>query len=51
MDWLRELVFHYLEEASRAEDKSPENLYVMADNFVKDVQRTISARLDFKGVS
>lgn len=46
---LRELALHYFEEvANNPNNKNPEELATMADNFVKDVRKWFAARLDFK---
>ena len=45
----KELAFHYFEEvANNPNNKDPEELMAMAENFAADVWRWISARLDFK---
>lgn len=46
-DGLRKLVIKYLTEAKNSK-ATEEDFAVMADNFVADVERLISARKDFK---
>lgn len=45
---IRELAFHYFEEVKNSKPQTAEELYYMADNFVKDIERLISARKDFE---
>lgn len=47
---IRELAFHYFQEIVNTGTKTPEELYVFADNFVNDIERFLSARRDFKEV-
>lgn len=48
---LKELALHYFEEvAHNPNNKQPEELACMADNFVEDVRRWMKARNDFKEV-
>lgn len=44
---IRELALHYFEEIVNSK-ASVKELYGFADNFVKDIERTLAARKDFK---
>ncbi|MBQ5769139.1 MAG: hypothetical protein IIV94_09725 [Clostridiales bacterium] len=49
MEWLKRLVIKYLNDAvNNPQNKDSEEIEAMADSFVKEVERTISARKDFR---
>ena len=50
MDWLKNLVTVYLVEANTQAPMNDDDLAYMADNFCKDAERLLKARLDFKGL-
>ena len=49
MEWLKKLALKYFKEvAVNPQNKDSEEIEAMADSFVKEVERTISARKDFR---
>lgn len=48
MDWLKNLVTVYLAEASNETSLDDEEIAYRAENFCKDAERIMKARLDFK---
>ncbi len=48
MDWLKNLITVYLAEASNEAPLSDEEIAYRAENFCKDAERIMKARLDFK---
>ena len=50
MDWLKNLVTVYLVEVNTQAPMNDDDLAYMADNFCKDAERLLKARLDFKGL-
>jgi hypothetical protein len=48
MDWLKNLITVYLAEASNEAPLSDDEIAYMAENFCKDAERMMKARLDFK---
>ena len=50
MDWLKNLVTVYLVEVNTQAPMNNDDLAYMADNFCKDAERLLKARLDFKGL-
>ena len=50
MDWLKNLVTVYLIEVNTQAPMNDDDLAYMADNFCKDAERLLKARLDFKGL-
>lgn len=50
MDWLKNIITVYLAEASNEAPLSDDEIAYRADNFCKDAERALRARLDFKGL-
>ena len=48
MDWLKNLITVYLAEASNEAPLSDDEIADRAENFCKDAERALRARLDFK---
>lgn len=48
MDWLKNLITVYLAEASNEAPLDDDEIAYRAENFCKDVERALRARLDFK---
>ena len=48
MDWLKNLITVYLVEASNDAPLSDDEIAYRAENFCKDAERIMKARLDFK---
>ena len=47
-DGIRAMVFRYLAEAVNNGSKEVDDLHAMSENFVKDLDRFLAARKDFK---
>ncbi len=45
---IRELAFHYFQEIRNDGTQTIEDLHYMAEKFVEDIERMLSARKDFK---
>ena len=50
MDWLKNLITVYLAEASNEAPLDDDEIAYRAENFCKDAERIMKARLDFKGL-
>ena len=50
MDWLKNLITVYLAEVSSDAPLDDDEIAYRADNFCKDAERALKARLDFKGL-
>lgn len=48
MNWLKNLITVYLAEASNEASLSDDEIAYRAENFCKDAERIMKARLDFK---
>ena len=48
MDWLKNIITVYLSEVNNYGPVSDDEITCMADNFCKDAERIMKARLDFK---
>lgn len=49
MEWLKKLAIKYFNDvANSPQNKDPEEIEAMADSFVKEAERTLSARKDFR---
>ena len=48
MDWLKNLITVYLAETSNEAPLSDDEIAYRAENFCKDTERIMKARLDFK---
>ena len=48
MDWLKSLITVYLAEANSDAPLDDEEIAYRAENFCKDAERIMKARLDFK---
>ena len=50
MDWLKNLITVYLAEVNSQAPLSDDEITYRAENFCKDAERIMKARLDFKGL-
>lgn len=49
MEWLKKLAIKYFNEVTNnPQNKDTEEIEAMADSFVKEAERTLSARKDFR---
>lgn len=48
MDWLKNIVLVYLAEVNSQAPLDDDEIAYRAENFCKDAERTLRARLDFK---
>jgi len=48
MDWLKNIITVYLSEVNSQAPLDDDEIAYMADNFCKDAERIMKARLDFK---
>ena len=50
MNWLKNIVSVYLAEVNSQAPLNDDEIAYMAENFCKDAERALRARLDFKGL-
>ena len=48
MKWMKHIIMHYFIELNNEGPVDDEDLEFRADNLVADIERTLSARMDFK---
>lgn len=48
MEWLKQIIVHYFKELNNEAPVADDDLEYRADRMVEDIQRTLSARKDFK---